>query len=317
MTIQDQLFLMCANRRMCSLEALKRSCADIHATNSHGKTALDIAIMHVNMMAVSFLLDRVDIKTYPVSRGGRTLLMTASSWLPEHAATKHGNTIDYLLRNQADINAADKDGWTALMHAFANGEHLVARQLLRAGASVCVADKYGTTLAHLAASRGSVQLFRLLSEFNADVNAADKRGVTPLMLACEPGEATSEAYAIADASDWRYRMRPGYSLSASSGPVAMLLNQKMFKTVANVHAADSNGCTALSYASAAGCWRSVVMLMRADADAKVVDNFGKSAVAYAYTKRAQKPNIPDVRDFLNDLSGEKRAKVNFGPTMPA
>ena len=51
--------------------------------------------------------------------------------------------IKSLLAVGLDVNAADKDGWTALMAAAGNGHSEVAKVLLDAGANPNAADKDG------------------------------------------------------------------------------------------------------------------------------------------------------------------------------
>ena len=74
-----------------------------------------------------------------------------------------------LLRNGADANAADHDGWTPLHWACQNGHGDVARLLLvDHGADANAADNTGETPLHVACSGGHGDIARLLLERGAD-----------------------------------------------------------------------------------------------------------------------------------------------------
>ena len=90
-----------------------------------------------------------------------------------------------LLEAGADVHAATKDGWTALMLAAYGGHVEIAKLLLEGGADVHAATKDGWT-ALMAATR-HVEMVKLMLETGADANAADKEGKTALTLAAQCG----------------------------------------------------------------------------------------------------------------------------------
>lgn len=63
------------------------------------------------------------------------------------AASQSGETdkVKSLLADGADVNAKDREGWTALMHASWNGHTGVAAALLDRGADVGIRDNNGGT----------------------------------------------------------------------------------------------------------------------------------------------------------------------------
>ena len=126
--------------------------------------------------------------------------------------------VEYLLDNDAEVNATDRYGHTPLDEALAldnmemvallenaGGEHSAGfhptgadptasgdttsapltsnEQMLRAR------NKEGQTPLHLAAGRGETEIVVLLIEKGADIHAKDNNGRTPLQVAEEHGKA--------------------------------------------------------------------------------------------------------------------------------
>ena len=98
-----------------------------------------------------------------------------------------------LLKQGADVNAAQGDGMTALHWAAAAGDADVARMLVYAGARVDAATRNGNyTPLHLAAKAGRPSTVRVLVDAGADVNVATTSGgARPLHLAAAQGNAES------------------------------------------------------------------------------------------------------------------------------
>lgn len=96
--------------------------------------------------------------------------------------------VSLLLSKDADVNAQNNAGQTAL-HFAASKAHLdVARALLGAGASARVRDRRGQLALHRAAAGGSVPVLReLLGRGKSPVNASDVDGMTALHHAVSEG----------------------------------------------------------------------------------------------------------------------------------
>ena len=88
-----------------------------------------------------------------------------------------------LLDKGADVNAANKDGSTAISHTAAQGNSEALALLLDKGADVNATDKDGTTLLMDAARHGQAEIAKLLLEHGADANKANKNGDTALQMA--------------------------------------------------------------------------------------------------------------------------------------
>ena len=106
-----------------------------------------------------------------------------------------------LIAGQADIDAAQGDGVTALFWAVHRDDHAITDLLLRAGAQVNVADDTAATPLYVACTNGSARLVRTLLDAGADPNATLLHGETVLMHCARTGDpATVRALVAAGAA---------------------------------------------------------------------------------------------------------------------
>ena len=103
--------------------------------------------------------------------------------------TVHGlwflNTLKIL---QADIEAKEKDGWTALIYAACR-EQTILTELLQAKAQPNASANNGSSALHGAARNGSQTAVDLLLQAKADPTAVNKFGDTAAKLAEYRGHA--------------------------------------------------------------------------------------------------------------------------------
>ena len=132
-----------------------------------------------------------------------SLIATAISWgqnrvlaekIPDPIsvaeAAKAGDVaaVKALLKQGADVNAAQGDGMTALHWAATNGDVTMTQMLLSAGANVRATTRLGgITALHLATQGGQAQVAAALIVAGAEPNLATALGATPLMLAARSG----------------------------------------------------------------------------------------------------------------------------------
>ena len=94
----------------------------------------------------------------------------------------------------ADVNARDRDGRTALMHAVINQDPESIKLLLKQyKADPNVRDRSGWSALHFAAQSGAREIVRELVEAGAVVDSADEHGNTPLFRAVFAYRGTAEA----------------------------------------------------------------------------------------------------------------------------
>src|SRR5689334_11690530 len=89
-----------------------------------------------------------------------------------------------LLKQAADVNAAQGDGMTALHWAAMNNDAELAQMLLYAGANIRATTRIGGyTPLFMAAKNGSATVLDILLKNGADPKAKGIDGLTPLMMA--------------------------------------------------------------------------------------------------------------------------------------
>jgi ankyrin repeat protein len=203
--------------------------------------------------------------------------MAANSLLPDATAKSDHAAIRTLLRQLADVNAAQADGMTAL---------------------------------HWAVYREDVETARLLIEAKADVTVTNHYGVTPLSLACQNGSAAIVELLLANGADPKTTLRGGETVlmtaarTGKPGPVAALIQRG-----ADVNAKERRGQTALMWAAAEGNTEVVAMLIQAGADIRAtLPDSGFTPMFFA----ARAGHLPVVQALLkagvdvNDVTQGRR-----------
>jgi len=163
-----------------------------------------------------------------------TALLSAAGSSPVADAAMQGNrdAVTALLKQAADVNAAQGDGMTALHWAAMKNDAQLTQTLLYAGANVRAATRIGAyTPLILAAKNGSADAMAPLIKAGADVNAATSNGTTPLMLAAASGsvEAVSalvDAGADVNAKESVRELTPAMFAAASNRAAVLELLAK-------------------------------------------------------------------------------------------
>jgi uncharacterized protein len=108
----------------------------------------------------------------------------------EATMARDREAVKTLLKNGADVNAAQGDGMTALHWAARNGDAELTQMLLFAGANVKATTRLaGYTPLMMAAEQGHATVIAALVSGGSDAKAANALGTTPLMLAAASGNA--------------------------------------------------------------------------------------------------------------------------------
>jgi ankyrin repeat protein len=109
---------------------------------------------------------------------------------------------DILIAAGANVKAANHDGATALFLASVDGNAAVIERLLKAGADSNEHQPFGETPIMFAARSGSVEAIKVLLDHKGDVNAKETvRGTTALMWAAEQGHPAAVKTLIAAGAD--------------------------------------------------------------------------------------------------------------------
>jgi ankyrin repeat protein len=104
------------------------------------------------------------------------------------AMNKDVAAVRALLKQGADVNAAQGDGMTALHWAASHGDAELAQMLIHAGANHRASTRInGYTPLFFASRDGNAAVVRALLQSGADAKARSTTGTTPLMLAAAAG----------------------------------------------------------------------------------------------------------------------------------
>jgi ankyrin repeat protein len=123
---------------------------------------------------------------------GLTVGAAPDTRIADAAMRGDGSAVRALLKEAADVNAAQGDGMTALHWAATKGDAELAQLLLYAGANVKAATRIGGfTPLFMAAENGNAAVLEVLLKAKSDVKQTAMDGFTPLMMAAMSGDKSS------------------------------------------------------------------------------------------------------------------------------
>ena len=184
--------------------------ADIESRDHEGKTPLLSAVEQQHVRFVKMLLDKkADVHAVDI-RGRGVLWFIAYNYSSEDEISKLFDRIstdkreakelikELVKGHGVNIDAADKEGKTALMAAAAGNKTSAVKALLDHGADIEARDKEGkTALMQVNRSfwrtkdKDSVKTMKVLLDHGADIEARDKYERTPLILYSDRGDFRS------------------------------------------------------------------------------------------------------------------------------
>lgn len=193
----------------------------------------------------------------------------ASARLADAVEKRDNAAVKRLLKDSADVNAAQPDGMTALLWSAANDDLVTARALLAAGADPKRANRYGVTPLLLACQNGNGELVQALLAAGAEANQASPGGETPLLAAARTGRPEPVRALLARGA------RAGDALPNGQTPLMWAAAEGHTEVVGLLLAAGADrdarlasGFNALLFAVRAGRVAAVRALLAAGADLK-------------------------------------------------
>jgi ankyrin repeat protein len=160
-------------------------------------------------------------------------LNAAESPVADAAARGDREAVKSLLKQAADVNAAQGDGMTALHWASMNGDLELAQMLIFAGANVRATTRLGTyTPLYLASQQGHAGIIQALVKAGGDVKAGTPNGTTPLMVAATSGDVDAVRVLVDNGADVnakdgvRQQTPVMYAAAANRAAVITLLASK-------------------------------------------------------------------------------------------
>ncbi len=234
----------------------------------------------------------------------------------------------YLLQKGARVDAQDRYGYSALMHAT---DPRIVRLLIEHKADLNLQDKYGRTALMHAVRKGRFEIVRLLVQKGADIDA-QRSSNTPLAVALASKRYKIASFLIAGGANVNATMKPGFQGSLSVLEKAVRLgrlelvralldkgakvghrvvdgsgdwagyNALLFAAYrghldivrllvergADLNAANGSGQTALMIAASLGHTAVVDYLLKRKADVSVRDKRGRTALDYSSRSEIKK-----------------------------
>gem|GEM_PF-1113339 len=221
--------------------------------------------------------------------------------------------IRVLVDSKVDINAAKKNGVTALMTACDKANEKAVRMLLDAGAEVNAKNSNigQTALMYAARSNWYGKNVQILVDAGAEVNAKNSNGITALMAAAAKGNTTAVRMLLDAGAEFDAKDNDGETaLMAAANCGHKKIVQMLLDAGAQVDSKDNSEQTALMYAAKRGHTDLVQILLDAGAQVDSKENtFGGTALMSAaqWSHKA-------VVQMLLDAGAEVDVKDNGGDT---
>jgi ankyrin repeat protein len=240
----------------------------------------------------------------PVSAAGPSLAADA-------AAKKDTATLRALIRDHADVNAAQADGATALHWAVHWDDSDAADLLIRAGANVNAKNDYSATPLSLACTNGNAAMVEKLLAAGANANAAAPSGETPLMRCARTGSAAAVKSLLMRKADVGAK-------DNEQGQTALMwavaqkhpaVTQALIQTGADIGARSKGGFTPLLFAARVGDVESAKLLLAAGANVNETAPNGMTPLLLA-SASGQEP----IGIFLLDHGADPNARDSLGAT---
>uniref|UniRef100_A0A8C7ZSM1 Serine/threonine-protein phosphatase 6 regulatory ankyrin repeat subunit A n=1 Tax=Oryzias sinensis TaxID=183150 RepID=A0A8C7ZSM1_9TELE len=254
----------------------------VNEANSYGNTPLHLACYNGQDVVVGELI-QAGANVNQVNERGFSALHFASS-------SRQGALCqELLLAHGACINSRSKDGKTPLHMAATHGRFSCSQALIQNGAEVDCEDKNRNTALHIAARYGHELIITALLKHGANTARSVQ---TAIDIQIDADGIFLSAGFVIDTPD-EFGRTCLHAAAAGGSPLRAPLHyasancnyQSVFALVgsgASVNDPDQRGCTPLHYASASDTdGKCVEYLLRNDADPRVRDKQGYTAVHYA------------------------------------
>jgi len=232
------------------------------------------------------------------------------------AQSRDNKAIRSLVKERANVNAAQADGATALAWAAYYNDVKMADLLIAAGADVNAANEYGITPLWLACTNGSGPMVAKLLKGRADANRAQWSGATPLMMCARTGSPDAVKSLLArkaevNAAETKHGQTALMWAAAESHPQIVEL---LIEAGADVNASTKGGTTALMFAAQQGDIESARLLLAAGAEINVATNSQATWVGDTPLLLAAASGHEAMAIFLLEEGADPDAADEFGFT---
>lgn len=215
------------------------------------------------------------------------LSTAAADTLPELIRAGERAAAIEMIRDGADVDAAEGDGTSALHWAVYRMDHALVEMLLERGADPDAVNRYGSSPLAEAVKVADAGLTRMLLEAGADVEAPNSDGQTVLMLAARAGAVESARLLVEHGADvnarerWRGQTALMWAADERQPEITRLLIEhgadvdlrakwrdwpSQITSEPRAQYRPTGGLTALLYAARSGCPDCAAALIEAGAD---------------------------------------------------
>jgi len=212
-----------------------------------------------------------------------SLAAAADLRLVEAAKQGDKQAVRSLVKQRADVNAAEADGATALAWAVHRDDLETGELLLGAGARVNAANEYGVTPLSLACTNRSAAMVDRLLKAEANPNAAQQTGETLLMTCARTGNVDAVKSLLARGADVNAKggRRGQTALMWAVSEKHLEIEGVLIERGADVNARSESGFTPLLFAARVGDLDSARTLLQAGANVNAATEFGVSPLLEA------------------------------------
>lgn len=234
------------------MRILIRAGADVNVAGSLGETALSLSVIKSNLESVGLLITSgADVNVRRDITGLMPLMVAATS--------NDTEIMKSLIRSGADVDAAAKDGSTALIMATKRGKLESALTLLEAGAHVDARDSNGWTALQWASTEGHVEIAKLLEEEGASMAVLNDSELIKAVMAQNMTAVQEALFNGANPNARDYTGKPILISAASRGNPEIV--QALIGAGADINTKDSLSWTPLYAAAMRGHTQVVKLLL--------------------------------------------------------
>lgn len=228
------------------------------------------------------------------------------------AASGDINTVKKLQDEGRNINEADSNGATPLMHAIWGSKSDLAKYLIQSGADIKVENKQGYNAFIYAVNYGDFEIIKLLLAKGANINSKDNWENTALMHTILSGRSDVAKYLIESGADIKAKNKKGYdalihAVDYENYEIIKLLLDKG----ADVNSKDNRNITPILHASLSKNDKIVLLLAKRGADLSVKDGEGYTPLAWA-SYYEKKELVAELKKVMADARKDMfSAKIVF------
>ncbi len=197
--------------------------------------------------------------------------------------TRKAETVNYLLKNGADINKKNKSGRTPLIQhslAYENQDHV--KFLLEKGADINAQDNEGVTTLMFAVQTDKTKIIDICLSEKADINMKDKEGKTALFHTISSfgileNVKTMTENMFGDYAKTDYVKNYMNQKKMEETDTAIRLIKLLVSNGADINAQDNKGNTLLMYAIALRNESLINEILKLNPDVNIKNKEGKTA----------------------------------------